>query len=71
MILDYLCFKNMFCFVLVKIFIYNFYYDYKFRNQVWAILISLLFIGFAWFLLWLYVLQRFKMIREFVKEIIF
>ena len=56
MILDYLCFKNICCFVLVKIFIYNFYYDHP-RNQVWAVA-NLIFIGFAFALI--YVLKDLK-----------
>lgn len=71
MIVDYLCFKNILLLLLIKMFLINFYNDNKFRNQTYALSISLLIILFAWYVLWLYVLQRFKMIKDFVNEINF
>ena len=70
MILDQLTAKNITLFVFFKIFIYNLMIDTQFCHQMMAIFISLVFIGFGWLLMWLYVLQRFKMIRELVNEFV-
>ena len=70
MILDKLTASNLTLVVLIKMFVYNFIIDTYFRGQVLAIAISLLFIGFAWYMLWLYVLQRFKFIKDIVGEFI-
>ena len=70
MILDKLTASNLTLVVLIKMFVYNFIIDTYFRGQVLAIAISLLFIGIAWFFLWLYVLQRFKFIKDIVDEFI-
>ena len=70
MIVDKLTASNLTLVVLIKMFVYNFIIDTYFRGQVLAIAISLLFIGIAWFFLWLYVLQRFKFIKDIVDEFI-
>lgn len=70
MILDKLTAKNTTLFVFLKLFTYNLMIDLQFRHQMMAIFISMIFIGFGWLLMWLYVLQRFKMIRELVNEFV-
>jgi len=70
MILDKLTVKNTIIFVLIKLFIINFLTSIYFRLQVYAIIVSLIFIGIGWYLIWLFVLQRFKIIKELVEDFI-
>ena len=70
MILDKLTVKNTTIFVFLKLFIYNFSLDLYFRHQIMALFISMVFIGFAWLLIWIYVLQRFKIFREILNEFV-
>ena len=64
MILDKFTVKNTILFVLIKLFILNFLTSIHFRTKIFAIVISLVVIGVGWYMMWIYILQRFKLFRE-------